>query len=49
MMASKRTSLGNSGYDNRHRIWIWIAVALLQIIYYPGMLEIYFSRVLATW
>lgn len=48
-MISKRSSLGNSKYENRHRIWVWIVSAALQIIFYPGLLEIYYSRIEAYW
>lgn len=46
-MISKRSSLGNSKFENQHRIWVWIVTAVLQIMCYPGLLEIYLSRALS--
>ncbi len=48
-MTLKRSFLGNPRYENRRRIWVWIVSAVLQIIFYPGLLEIYYSRIEAYW
>jgi len=44
-MTSKNSFLVSSKENNKRRIWVWIISILGQLMLYPGILEIYLSRI----
>ncbi|MCM1253480.1 MAG: hypothetical protein NC321_11715 [Clostridium sp.] len=44
-MMSKNSFSANSKENHKRRIWVWIISALTQLLFYPGIMLVYLSRI----